>query len=381
MITRLSDTILPQMHAHRGQRQDPSLRVLQILRNDQDRSLMLSWPPDDVSTRSYTTVPHAQDLGRLAQHVEIGSSGASGDARTSCTRRYKSFQKMPAMPGDGSCVEVESIFVPHGNCCSNAPLCTLIDFNTGTIIFACHKIDYVRHTRDSYCSGTLYQCSGTQGMVVDYPPSAARSHPDYDLGGATYDLSYTEEELSEGQLTQSSYVAQWVEGQSSPYAYEPQQRHWSYAHAHEHTPSPNSSTHDTGTQIDNVMTGISYATYETECTKHQESAGNVVNVHARSSSSALADRDIRTPARSVRKGNSTRGAGDDVVDSPTGISKPGASREVYSGGRSSGNPPVGVSRCASCGATHSPEWRKGPSGKKDLCNACVHFPVLVFVRF
>lgn len=45
-------------------------------------------------------------------------------------------------------------------------------------------------------------------------------------------------------------------------------------------------------------------------------------------------------------------------------------REQYSsGGRTTGNPPAGITRCASCKATHSPEWRKGPSGKKDLCNA------------
>lgn len=31
---------------------------------------------------------------------------------------------------------------------------------------------------------------------------------------------------------------------------------------------------------------------------------------------------------------------------------------------------AGGLRCTSCGVTHSPEWRKGPSGKKDLCNAC-----------
>lgn len=34
-----------------------------------------------------------------------------------------------------------------------------------------------------------------------------------------------------------------------------------------------------------------------------------------------------------------------------------------------GNRPVGVLKCSSCKATSSPEWRKGPSGKKELCNA------------
>jgi hypothetical protein len=36
-----------------------------------------------------------------------------------------------------------------------------------------------------------------------------------------------------------------------------------------------------------------------------------------------------------------------------------------------GLPPVGVPACTNCGVTASAEWRKGPSGKKDLCNAYV----------
>ena len=39
--------------------------------------------------------------------------------------------------------------------------------------------------------------------------------------------------------------------------------------------------------------------------------------------------------------------------------------------RASGNTPVSISRCSSCKVTTSPEWRRGPSGKKDLCNSCV----------
>jgi hypothetical protein len=53
-------------------------------------------------------------------------------------------------------------------------------------------------------------------------------------------------------------------------------------------------------------------------------------------------------------------------------SPPGSVRDHSAGsGRASGNPPAGISRCSSCKVTTSPEWRKGPSGKKDLCNACV----------
>ncbi|KAB5596197.1 hypothetical protein CTheo_469 [Ceratobasidium theobromae] len=38
--------------------------------------------------------------------------------------------------------------------------------------------------------------------------------------------------------------------------------------------------------------------------------------------------------------------------------------------RVGGAPPPGILRCSSCKCETSPEWRKGPSGKKDLCNAC-----------
>lgn len=37
--------------------------------------------------------------------------------------------------------------------------------------------------------------------------------------------------------------------------------------------------------------------------------------------------------------------------------------------KSASNRPSGLQHCTSCDATTSPEWRKGPSGKKELCNA------------
>ncbi|KAG9013883.1 hypothetical protein FRB94_004263 [Tulasnella sp. JGI-2019a] len=40
------------------------------------------------------------------------------------------------------------------------------------------------------------------------------------------------------------------------------------------------------------------------------------------------------------------------------------------GARVGGVPPPGVTQCISCSTINSPEWRKGASGKKDLCNAC-----------
>jgi hypothetical protein len=59
----------------------------------------------------------------------------------------------------------------------------------------------------------------------------------------------------------------------------------------------------------------------------------------------------------------------DVVPPPRRRVSPGS--KDSSNGRSGSNRPTGVLKCSSCKATQSPEWRKGPSGKKELCNAYV----------
>lgn len=33
-----------------------------------------------------------------------------------------------------------------------------------------------------------------------------------------------------------------------------------------------------------------------------------------------------------------------------------------------------VTKCLGCGATETPEWRRGPLGPRTLCNACVSCP-------
>lgn len=57
-----------------------------------------------------------------------------------------------------------------------------------------------------------------------------------------------------------------------------------------------------------------------------------------------------------------------VCISPTPSSTP------YASGAGRGGkevpPPRGIAHCSVCKTNRSPEWRKGPSGKKDLCNAC-----------
>lgn len=82
-------------------------RVFQILSNLPERHLLISWPPDQGQGAG----PTGRDFAKLVEDVQIGTGMPNGnDAKTSCTRRYKALQHMPAMMGG----EVESIFIPHG---------------------------------------------------------------------------------------------------------------------------------------------------------------------------------------------------------------------------------------------------------------------------
>jgi hypothetical protein len=41
-----------------------------------------------------------------------------------------------------------------------------------------------------------------------------------------------------------------------------------------------------------------------------------------------------------------------------------------------GNGDKKSTKCLGCGATETPEWRRGPMGPRTLCNACVSHPLL-----
>lgn len=84
-------------------------RVFQVLLNQPDRPLWMSWPPDPAQGHG----PTSKDFARLAEDVQIGNSVVTGtDAKTSCTRRYKALQTMHY--GGNAPQEVESIFIPYG---------------------------------------------------------------------------------------------------------------------------------------------------------------------------------------------------------------------------------------------------------------------------
>ncbi|KAJ6619698.1 hypothetical protein B0H10DRAFT_2024503 [Mycena sp. CBHHK59/15] len=248
-------------------------RVFQILSNQQNRPLLISWPPDQGQG------PAGRDFAKLVEDVQIGPGAPTGnEAKTSCTRRYKALQSMPAVAG-----EVESIFIPH------AP--------------------YYEQQGPSYALPPL----SAPAAPYNYLAQSAQSSP-------PVSAPYSPPRWSQGQGEQQggSYSAgQWAS--SSPQ----------------------------GHSTSNLRSG-SYPPPQGQQWPSQPPS----YVETSNSNGPTFQRPL----------SPTYGYGRRV--------SPGSARESFGPGRQSGNRPMGVLKCSSCKATTSPEWRKGPSGKKELCNAC-----------
>ena len=338
-------------------------RVFQILLNSPGRPLCLSWPQERSGE------PTSKDFARLAEEVQITTSAT--DAKTSCTRRYKSCQFMEFSLGDKR--EVESLFIPHGMRPRFAsPVRTLTPASlSGAIIFACHKLssnprnDVVGLPQLSYHSNSYAPQGGAH--YYDVHPQNGPQNPHVPPLSA-YPYS------SQPQMSSSSYPpSPWVNIEPGPAS---QYAQWApsslpngapvssmrssnfSASAPPQPPHPQWSSHasymDTSSPVSPVGPSIPSPG------GLQYSAAGASELEEQAPPSPPSE--LVPAPRSGRRNN----------------------RDQYtSGGRTAGNPPVGVTKCSSCKATHSPEWRKGPSGKKDLCNACVSgfhpLPTMLFI--
>ncbi|KZT22369.1 hypothetical protein NEOLEDRAFT_1097775 [Neolentinus lepideus HHB14362 ss-1] len=304
-------------------------RVFQILLNQQgNRHCLISWPPDPASGQSDGVA--SKDFVRLAEEVQLGESpsGGASDAKTSCTRRYKALQPIN-VSGSDDVKEVESIFIPHG-----------------TIIFACHKVNP--------------RPTATQ-MV--YAP-APNGYPQQQQQQQYYNNSFSLPSISDSAAQYDGYVSQ---AQAQMQAHQPYNGQWSEASSsqtQQYYP-PQQQTWASGSQPSAPMPYMEPPFQRPLSPSYQYVP----------SQEGASPSNMSTGSSSHANGNDANSSINDVVPPPRHASRrasPSTStRDSYGGGgRSSGHPPVGIAKCSSCKATQSPEWRKGPSGKKDLCNAC-----------
>ncbi|KAJ7903605.1 hypothetical protein B0H14DRAFT_2665577 [Mycena olivaceomarginata] len=309
-------------------------RVFQILANDPNRRLLISWPPDQGQGAG------RKDFAKLVEDVQIGPGVPIGnEAKTSCTRRYKALQSMPAVVG-----EVESIFIPHGS-----------------VIFACHKVNSPSRstaTTPAAPNNNMQQIAYNTSSYSGQTPYYEHQGPSYGLpplSAPTGPYNYLAQSAQSSPSVSAPYSPpRWSQpqGEQPPGAYGGGQ--WSSSSAPGHSTS-------------NLRSGSYPPPQGQQWPSQPPSYIETTNTNGPTYQRPL------SPAYGYTSPTTDEAASPatDVVPPPRRRVSPG-SRESGGGssGRSGGTRPAGVLRCSSCKTTTSPEWRKGPSGKKELCNAC-----------
>ncbi|KAL0570212.1 hypothetical protein V5O48_011749 [Marasmius crinis-equi] len=339
-------------------------RVFQILSNKAGRPLLMSWPSPSVG------------CWKLAEEIDFsqGPNGESGshcvnpDAKTNCTRRF--IVKGQVEAG----LEAESIFIPHG-----------------CVIFACHKLSpfpppspsSVNALAPSSSTSLIplppaasmgYNTSSTASYPLPTHPQSSQSayydQPQYSLPplqsttltSPTTHYSYhpSQQQQNHGQMNApySNYSTSAWNGQPThPSVQSLRGYQWGHGSGYDNAqggPAPLSLNGGTPQSHDNYrpLSPAGYTSYS-PTTPNSAGAGTADDNSSPTSSNA----DVVPPPRRRVSPSSREYSKSDGT---------GSAKE----GRSHGNRPAGVQRCSSCKATTSPEWRKGPSGKKELCNAC-----------
>ncbi|GAW10014.1 gata transcription [Lentinula edodes] len=308
---------------------------------------LFTWPPPQEGSSE-------KDFTDLAKSVEFRQSGSSiSQAKTNCTRRFKALQEL-----HGTDV-VESVFIPHGS-----------------VIFACHKVS----TSPSSLSSSAHSQPINPTIPILNSPNYTTAFMGYNGPSSTsyslppppphqqpfYDSQYSLPPLtSSTTLPPPTSTYSYASGQptlpaSSQYSY----AHWANPDSHSSVQSlrsgywsHGSASYENGSSVSAPlpMSGghQSHGNYGRPFSPYDGLNGNTPSPTSATSSTA----DLVPPSR--RR-----------ISPSLSPEHRGSNGATGGPQRTHGNRPTGLIKCSSCKTTSSPEWRKGPSGKKELCNAC-----------
>lgn len=326
---------------------------------DEPSEILFSWPPPRLyaqdappgSQRDQLSFHEAfedgsyfaDEFARLAQSVRTSPSGRTEDgatarngdpgtiqdgANTSCTRRFRAKHTLTS---EGMLRSVEMVLVPYGS-----------------IMFACF--------------GTLYQ------QIINHSAPQHSQSPEAtcpaDLPSNTGAIAATPRDVHSELPGPARKRHKEAATSSRPNSGIPGP--W---HSEEH-PLPAVS----GGGIDSLYLKASMAGVQTPVSQPQTHLSAASTAHVR----PLCSTDGHSDNGSQGKSSPTKSVyscGTDV-----GLSRPSSSSFVtdrLSAASTAAaalfaetHPEDGDKRCTSCWTSESPEWRRGPTGQKSLCNAC-----------
>ncbi|KAF5367429.1 hypothetical protein D9758_003673 [Tetrapyrgos nigripes] len=301
------------------------------------------WPLDLASPSVYD----------LASHIStIDFTKVDSQASSNCTKRFRS-------EGELQGVDVESVYITHGS-----------------VIFACHKLKPSSVHNASTLTTASIPDATVAAMGYNAPSASSYSLPPPHPQQPSY---YDQQHYPLPPLSSSAI---------SPYSYVPPPQQHSNSVSSHYPAYPNSwssqpATHPSVQILRPGYWNHSHSGYENHqgppalslSGPHDNYRPLSPGYSTYTSVSSTGTDHLSDSQPSPTSGSPTSA---DVVPPPRRRVSP-AQREsnrlesnVSAGreGRGHGNRPAGILKCSSCKATTSPEWRKGPSGKKELCNAC-----------
>ncbi|KAG9019492.1 hypothetical protein FRB90_001564 [Tulasnella sp. 427] len=181
-------------------------RIFQVMRNDESREVLCSFPKGNYDAKSMGALSHGVSM------TPYGHSGDEGFAKTNCTRRLECTRAIPDQRTGGT-RKVETLYIPHGQ-----------------VIFASHRINpeepkqhyhpYPSPAYETYPTGAGAWQQSNQDDVPHTPSS--HSSQDQSLQGynAPYASSYgrTNTHYSGSWPPTRETPQEWVDSYSSSYA-------------------------------------------------------------------------------------------------------------------------------------------------------------------
>ncbi|SPO22775.1 uncharacterized protein UTRI_01453 [Ustilago trichophora] len=360
--TRQCDTIWRQVKAVPRETVPESgpVHVFQVIEAGGDGRVLLSWPPPrlfsrDVEaqlvTQSDTTVFQdgsyfADDFARLAQGVSIapGSSSLS-DANTSCTRRFRAKHTLTT---EGKVRSIESVLIPYGG-----------------VILACFHTTFQQQLPPPDPKLVLQARATLQAQ-------AERRKAEDDVSQVSPNKRPRTGDGTEQADAASNALQNVAEPQRAPAA--PQSK------AAAATPSPLPPSAPKSQPQPAVATnGVRPAPAVTPAAKpaNGPTSKPAVSKHAKPVKSESNTGIAALANPSLMYTNAP--AKPPSTPTPVAAARPSAERTPTSNGTANSHAapspgaesPSGPNKaCTGCGKINSPEWRRGPSGHKTLCNAC-----------
>lgn len=338
------------------------VHVFQVIEADGDSRVLLSWPPPRLFSKgvdaqlvmqSDTTVFQdgsyfADDFARLAQGVSIapGSSSLS-DANTSCTRRFRAKHTLTT---EGKVRSIESVLIPYGGvilACFHTTFQQSLPPPDPKLVLQARATSQAqaerREAEDDVPQDSPNKRARTDdaaeqvksnGATSQAPPNGTKPQPLAPTTAAPAKPATT----ASPQTPLSTSKAPAVNDSQSP-AGQP-----SAKAANGHTPKAPASKY-VKPAIKSETSGLSALANPSLL---------YANAPAKPSS---------TPTASARPASTDR----------TTPSTPSAATNGHSTSAPAGDSPGANNpnkACTGCGKVNSPEWRRGPSGHKTLCNAC-----------